>query len=671
MANTILKFYRGAAPSSPAAGMIWFDKANSTIKVYTGNEWESYAGKIIDATWNEATKALTLVKQDGKSKEISFADVASASKLEEEITNRKSADAALDNRVKTLESATHVNSLGGKTGDITVDGAGQEGAYKVKLAMTNQQLGATITGLGTAAAKAVGDFDPAGAANDVKTALVGDAATEYNTLGKLEDKIQAEASRATAAEEANAAAAAAAKTAADNAQATADAKVASVAAKDGETAIEVDNTTATAPKISLKLDNDGNVQFVQTAKGLKGSVEIPEATVTGVKADDKFLSLADKLVSADVSIAYDADDKKIYLYGKDKTKANAVSSIDCRDFIKDGMLDSASLVTNPAGQSAGTYIKLTWNTDGGKQPMYINVTSLIDVYTAGNGLNLSDHEFSVNFDVAATKDSVDKVAGRVSTLEGKVGSAAVEGGAAATGLYKDIADNKAAIADEVDRAMQAEAALLGKPNTDTSDSNTIHGAKKYTDASIAALDATGNTSEAVKGVTVTVDETDGKVIKPVVSITDGTLTGAATDENLVTGKAVKNYVDGEITKVTKVETLNFQDKAEAGKFVTAVSQANGIITVSRAALAASDIPEIEIAKVTDLQTALDGKATSAQGALADTAIQEVTASGDAYVTAKATPSGKSVAIKVDSSAMKKYVDDKIANNTDLVWASFE
>ena len=72
-----------------------------------------------------------------------------------------------------------------------------------------------------------------------------------------------------------------------------------------------------------------------------------------------------------------------------------------------------------------------------------------------------------------------------------------------------------------------------------------------------------------------------------------------------------------------------------------------------------------------MQTALDGKATSAQGALADTAIQEVTASGDAYVTAKATPSGKSVAIKVDSSAMKKYVDDKIANNTDLVWASFE
>lgn len=52
MANEkrILKFYRGAAPSSPAAGMIWFDKENSTIKVYTGTAWEEYAGKIVDAS---------------------------------------------------------------------------------------------------------------------------------------------------------------------------------------------------------------------------------------------------------------------------------------------------------------------------------------------------------------------------------------------------------------------------------------------------------------------------------------------------------------------------------------------------------------------------------------------------------------------------------------------
>ena len=148
-------------------------------------------------------------------------------------------------------------------------------------------------------------------------------------------------------------------------------------------------------------------------------------------------------------------------------------------------------------------------------------------------------------------------------------------------------------------------------------------------------------------------------------------TASAAAKGLAEASDVKSYVTEEIGKITKVETLNSPDSADPGQFVTAVSQKNGKITVSRAALVANDIPEIEISKVTGLQAALDGKATSDQGAKADAAIQEVTASGDNYVTATATKSGTSVAIKVDSSAMKTYVDNKIANNTDLVWASFE
>jgi hypothetical protein len=46
------------------------------------------------------------------------------------------------------------------------------------------------------------------------------------------------------------------------------------------------------------------------------------------------------------------------------------------------MLESAELVTDPTGQPAGDYIKLTFNTDAGKNPIYINVSDLVDVYTA-------------------------------------------------------------------------------------------------------------------------------------------------------------------------------------------------------------------------------------------------------------------------------------------------
>lgn len=57
-------------------------------------------------------------------------------------------------KVNSKEVVTH---FGSQSGDITVDGTGT-GNYKVKLAMSGKRLGATISGLGTAAAKNTEDF---------------------------------------------------------------------------------------------------------------------------------------------------------------------------------------------------------------------------------------------------------------------------------------------------------------------------------------------------------------------------------------------------------------------------------------------------------------------------------------------------------------------------------
>lgn len=64
------------------------------------------------------------------------------------------------------------------------------------------------------------------------------------------------------------------------------------------------------------------------------------------------------------------------------------------------------------------------------------------------------------------------------------------------------------------------------------------------------------------------------------------------------------------TVSTVTDAINALDKADAaktGEFVTAVSEEDGIITVSRAALKASDIPTIEQNQVNGLDTALSGK----------------------------------------------------------------
>ena len=58
---------------------------------------------------------------------------------------------------------------------------------------------------------------------------------------------------------------------------------------------------------------------------------------------------------------------------------------------------------------------------------------------------------------------------------------------------------------------------------------------------------------------------------------------------------------------TAIQGLDKDDTAVAGQFVTAVSEADGVITVNRAALKASDIPNIEQSQVNGLKTALAGK----------------------------------------------------------------
>lgn len=74
-----LKFYRkSTAPSSPVAGAIWFNTTDKTIQIYTGTEWEKYAGNLKDATWSSDKKTLTITKHDGSSIAFDFSDMASA-----------------------------------------------------------------------------------------------------------------------------------------------------------------------------------------------------------------------------------------------------------------------------------------------------------------------------------------------------------------------------------------------------------------------------------------------------------------------------------------------------------------------------------------------------------------------------------------------------------------
>lgn len=135
--------------------------------------------------------------------------------------------------------------------------------------------------------------------------------------------------------------------------------------------------------------------------------EVAKIKVKDVAAKDKVLALSlDGVLSSTLSLEYNKEQKKIYLYGKDQTETNLIGFVDTTDFVKDGMLDTAEVVVvRPSGDkfvygegegteavgvtAAGKYIRMHFNTDGAKQDIFLSVGEMVAAYTGGKDIKIS------------------------------------------------------------------------------------------------------------------------------------------------------------------------------------------------------------------------------------------------------------------------------------------
>ena len=152
------------------------------------------------------------------------------------------------------------------------------------------------------------------------------------------------------------------------------------------TPLEVTDKSVNIPSYELPIATDTTLGGIKTPA---------RAVVNGTMHIDNVLRVnSNGELELNVDFKYDKLTKKLVLelitgVGLVKTK-----EVDCTDFIKDGMLESANVEVNPEGYDAGTYIKLVFNTDAGKDPVYINVSDLIHEYTAGDGINIANKVIS-------------------------------------------------------------------------------------------------------------------------------------------------------------------------------------------------------------------------------------------------------------------------------------
>ena len=264
----------------------------------------------------------------------------------------------------------------------------------------------------------------------------------------------------------------------------------------------------------------------------------------------------------------------VYTLKKDKTASSGASATyhllkddeqvgDAIDIPKDLVVEKGEVKTYTTkteattdGMSAdqanketfpGTFIKLTIANKTGDS-LFINVGGLIEYVTAGE-----DPDGIMNVSIPQTGENAHKVS--VSINDGKINE---------DKLVKAIKDSLAL----------ANSAL----QQDDIDTGTTNGQIKV-----------GTKEVAVAGLS------DGAYM------TTAQLASLATDKAEKALGSAKEYTDAEIKK------LDVTDAEVDQQFVSAVTETDGKIAVTRRALIADDVPKLEISKITNLQGAIDAK----------------------------------------------------------------
>lgn len=394
-------------PVSGKIGQIYYNSADKALMQYDGTEWKkvgvvyqqgSTTGAVItglDASGNVTTTNVTGLTLTGYTP-VEGGYVTADMSLQEAV---QAMDTAIKNavagggevnqnawsKISIPAQSTADTAVAGQTADTTLSSDAKVDTFTIKTGNKWVDIngsGKTVNIGHSLSGVTVGTT---GSANSVPAITVDAAGHITNVEAKA---ITTEAIGAATTEQVESA-----QNAATAAQASADAKVASVTAT-ANGGIDIGGTK-TAPTVGIKLDpTQGNAATLGAA-GLM--VTIPEVTIP----EYSIVKLGT------------ATEGYIATYQLQKDGAQVGANI---DIPKDYLVKSAEIKTSagdgdPSGLPAGSkYIDFVINTKvgtGEESHIYLDVQSLVDVYTAGNGIEISEANVISAKVVAANGLSVD------------------------------------------------------------------------------------------------------------------------------------------------------------------------------------------------------------------------------------------------------------------------
>ncbi len=443
--------------------------------------------------------------------------------------------------------------------------------------------------------------------------------------------------------------------------ASSDKTITVTAATDGsiDLSANIDGTTILADKTTGKLSvaSSALVQYIgSNAVNVSEAVDDKKTISLAINSNDKVLSQSANGLLATVSISYDKENRLIKLLGNNNAE---IASIDASEFIKDGMLAGESVFMATAATQSVTikeqtkefsnltighhYIVFLFATSDGKTTTYswdiLDATDIIDVYSAGNGLELSNdkHTFSVKIDdetepFLTLSDSGVKINGVQDAINAAksdiIGDAATE--------YNTLGKLEDKIQDVDKKASAAHTSVNAKADghvtvnveTKKSADGISYSAVTIDENDIAS--ATGLTSEITRA-----KDAEGKIETNVGLNADGS-------HKATTG----NYTSGATTVVGEIAALDTQVKTNADSIKKNADAIKDLEDAKVSVVASTDAESVKYLEVetNDTKTLYTVTAKGIDAAIkvetdrAETAEKAI----DAYVGKTDIPEGKTV-----------------------------